>query len=208
MIGSTIAAQALALIVGMASVGYYAVYALTILAAILAARRGLLNAKSSFDLGSAAQLIRGIALVWSILVIGILTIPTANNQTALTAGGFFVLAALWYVFVLPRPAPARRGRRSRRGAERRRPAASSPRAASPPSRRGPRLARDPRRRPSSKTARPHRPRSGGHAGPDRSEEIDERHPDRAIPAARASRRPRRTTPVTTTSPGAIASSIG
>jgi amino acid transporter len=100
VIGSTIAAQALALIVGMASVGYYAVYALTILAAILAARRGLLNAKSSFDLGSAAQLIRGIALVWSILVIGILTIPTANNQTALTAGGFFVLAALWYVFVL------------------------------------------------------------------------------------------------------------
>jgi hypothetical protein len=84
----------------MASVGYYAVYALTILAAILAARRGLLSAKSSFDLGSAAQLIRGIALVWAILVIGILTIPTANNQTALTAGGFFGLAALWYVFVL------------------------------------------------------------------------------------------------------------
>jgi amino acid transporter len=100
VIGSTIAAQALSLIVGMASVGYYAVYALTILAAILAARRGLLSARSSFDLGSAAQLIRGVALVWAILVIGILTIPEANNQTALTAGGFFVLAALWYVFVL------------------------------------------------------------------------------------------------------------
>jgi amino acid transporter len=100
VIGSTIAAQALALIVGMASVGYYAVYALTILGAILAARRGLLAAKSSFDLGSAAQLIRGIAFVWAVLVIGILTIPTANNQTALTAGGFFFLAALWYVFVL------------------------------------------------------------------------------------------------------------
>jgi amino acid transporter len=79
VIGSTIAAQALALIVGMASVGYYAVYALTILAAILAARRGLLKAKSSFDLGPRAQLIRGIALVWAVLVIGILTIPTVRR---------------------------------------------------------------------------------------------------------------------------------
>jgi amino acid transporter len=100
VIGSTIATQALSLIVGMASVGYYAVYALTILAAILAARRGLLDAKSSFDLGSKAQLIRVIAFVWAIAVIGILTIPTANNQTALTAGAFFVLAALWYALVL------------------------------------------------------------------------------------------------------------
>jgi amino acid transporter len=100
IIGSTIAAQAMTLIVGMASVGYYAVYALTILAAIMAARRGLLKAKSSFDLGSRAQLIRGVALVWSILVIGVLTIPTANQQTALAAGAFFVIAALWYGLVL------------------------------------------------------------------------------------------------------------
>jgi amino acid transporter len=100
ILGSTIASQAMTLIVGMASVGYYAVYALTILAAMLAARRGLLAAKSSFDLGSQANLIRGIALVWSILVIGVLTIPTANQQTALMAGGFFVIAAVWYVAVL------------------------------------------------------------------------------------------------------------
>jgi amino acid transporter len=100
ILGSTIAAQAMTLIVGMASVGYYAVYALTILAAILAARRGLLKAKSSFDLGPRAQLIRSVALVWSILVIGVLTIPTANQQTALAAAGFFVLAAVWYVLVL------------------------------------------------------------------------------------------------------------
>lgn len=100
VIGSTIAAQAMSLIVGMASVGYYAVYALTILGAIIAARRGLLKAKSSFDLGSSAQLVRVIAFVWALLVIGILTIPTANNQTALMAGGFFVIAALWYALVL------------------------------------------------------------------------------------------------------------
>jgi amino acid transporter len=100
LVGSTIATQALPLIVGMASVGYYVVYALTIIAAILAARRGLLKAKSSFDLGPRANLIRWIALIWSILVIGVLTIPTANQQTALTAGIFFVIAAVWYVFVL------------------------------------------------------------------------------------------------------------
>ncbi|MEA2519967.1 MAG: hypothetical protein QOF49_2047 [Chloroflexota bacterium] len=100
LIGSTVATAALPLIVGMASVGYYAVYALTIIGAILAARRGLLKAKSSFDLGRRAQLIRGIALVWSILVIGVLTIPAANQQTALAAAAFFVIAAAWYVFVL------------------------------------------------------------------------------------------------------------
>ncbi|HET7029437.1 MAG TPA: amino acid permease [Candidatus Limnocylindrales bacterium] len=100
VIGSTIATQAMSLIVGMASVGYYAVYALTILGAILAARRGLLKARSSFDLGSWAVPIRWIALIWSLLVIAVLTIPTANQQTALMAGGFFVIAIVWYVAVL------------------------------------------------------------------------------------------------------------
>ena len=100
VIGSTIAAQAMTLIVGMASVGYYAVYALTILAAILAARRGLLRGKSSFDLGSWANPIRVIAFVWSLLVIAVLTIPAANQQTALAAGVFFLIAGAWYVLVL------------------------------------------------------------------------------------------------------------
>jgi len=100
VIGSTIAAQAMSLIVGMASVGYYAVYALTILGAIMAARRGLLKARSSFDLGRWATPVRWVAFIWSLAVIGVLTIPTANQQTALMAGGFFVIAALWYAFVL------------------------------------------------------------------------------------------------------------
>jgi amino acid transporter len=102
LIGSTIAAQAMSLIVGMASVGYYAVYALTILGAILAARRGLLTGRSSFDLGRWANPIRAIAFVWSLAVIAVLTIPEANQQTALMAGGFFVIAAVWYVAVLRR----------------------------------------------------------------------------------------------------------
>jgi amino acid transporter len=100
IIGSTIATQAMTLIVGMASVGYYAVYALTILGAILAARRGMLSGKSSFDLGSWAGPIRIIAFVWSLLVIAVLTIPEANQQTALMAAGFFVIAGAWYVLTL------------------------------------------------------------------------------------------------------------
>jgi amino acid transporter len=100
VIGSTIAAQAMSLIVGMASVGYYAVYALTILGAILAARRGALGSRSSFDLGSWAGPIRILAFIWSLLVIAVLTIPEANQQTALMAGGFFVIAIAWYLAVL------------------------------------------------------------------------------------------------------------
>jgi amino acid transporter len=102
VIGTFIAAQAMTLIVGMASVGYYAVYALTILAAILAATRGKLTAKSSYDLGSRANVIRWVAFIWSVLVILVLTIPGPNQQTALMAGVFFIIAAAWYVLVLRR----------------------------------------------------------------------------------------------------------
>src|SRR4051812_1802649 len=100
IVGTYIATQAMTLIVGMASVGYYVVYALTILAAIIAARRGALAARSAFDLGRRANVIRIVALVWSVLVIAVLTIPEANQQTALMAGVFFVIAAAWYVGAL------------------------------------------------------------------------------------------------------------
>lgn len=100
IVGTFFANQALVLIVGMAAVGYYVVYALTVLAAILAARRGALNARSAFDLGRWAGPIRITALVWSLIVIAVLTIPEANQQTALMAGVFFVIAAVWYFAVL------------------------------------------------------------------------------------------------------------
>jgi hypothetical protein len=35
-------------------------------------------------------------MVWSIFVVGVLTVPDVNHKTALMAGGFFVLAAVWY----------------------------------------------------------------------------------------------------------------
>jgi hypothetical protein len=55
---------------------------------------------SSFDLGRWATPIRWIAFVWTVLVVLELTIPTANQQTALMAGVFFVIAAVWYFAVL------------------------------------------------------------------------------------------------------------
>ena len=100
VIGTYFATQAMALIVGMASVGYYAVYALTIAAVIFTAAKGHLPGKSSFSLGRWSTPIRWIALIWSIFVVGELVIPSANHKTALMAGVFFVIAALWYFVVL------------------------------------------------------------------------------------------------------------
>jgi amino acid transporter len=100
VVGTYIATSTMALVVGMASVGYYAVYGLTILAAILSTRRGALSGTSTFSLGSWATPIRWIAFIWTVLVVVELTVPTANQQTALMAGVFFLIAAAWYVLVL------------------------------------------------------------------------------------------------------------
>jgi amino acid transporter len=94
--GTYIATEAMTLIVGMASVGYYAVYALTIAAVIWAARSGRLAGASTFDLGRAATPVRWAAMVWSVFVVGVLTVPEVNHKTALMAGGFFLIAAVWY----------------------------------------------------------------------------------------------------------------
>jgi len=99
-VGTFIASQTMALIVGMASVGYYAVYGLTIAAVIYASLNGRLPVQTSFSLGTWAGPIRVIALVWSILVVAELVIPTANRETAMMAGLFFIFAAVWYVTAL------------------------------------------------------------------------------------------------------------
>jgi hypothetical protein len=99
-IGTYIATEAMTLIVGMASVGYYTVYALTIAAVIWAARGGRLGAAGTFDLGRWAVPVRWAAMLWSIFVVGVLTVPDVNHKTALMAGGFFLVAAVWYALRL------------------------------------------------------------------------------------------------------------
>jgi amino acid transporter len=100
LIGSYGSAQAMALIVGMAALGYYAVYGLTVVAVLIASRRGTLPTRTSFDLGRYAVPVRVAALLWTIFVVGCLTVPELNHQTALMAGAFFVLAAIWYAAIL------------------------------------------------------------------------------------------------------------
>lgn len=100
LVGSYGSSQAMALIVGMAALGYYGVYGLTVIAVLIASRRGTLPTRTSFDLGNYAQPVRWAALLWTIFVVGCLTVPELNHQTALTAGVFFVLAGIWYGAVL------------------------------------------------------------------------------------------------------------
>ena len=100
LVGSYGSSQAMALIVGMAALGYYAVYGLTVIAVLIASRRGTLPTRTSFDLGNYSGPVRVAALLWTIFVVGCLTVPELNHQTALTAGAFFVLAGIWYVAVL------------------------------------------------------------------------------------------------------------
>ena len=99
-VGTYMSAFPMALIVGMAAVGYYAVYGLTVAAVIYAAMKDRLPVKTSFSLGKWAGPIRWVALIWSFLVVAELVIPEANQQTALMAGVFFVFAALWYAVSL------------------------------------------------------------------------------------------------------------
>jgi amino acid transporter len=100
LVGTYSSSQTMALIVGMAALGYYAVYGLTVVAVLVAAKKGSLPEKTSFDLGRFATPIRLAALVWTLFVVGCLTVPDLNHKTALMGGGFFVLAAVWYALVL------------------------------------------------------------------------------------------------------------
>jgi amino acid transporter len=100
LVGSYGSSQAMALIVGMAALGYYAVYGLTVAAVLIASRNGSLPTRTGFDLGRYAGPVRVAALLWTLFVIGCLTIPDLNHQTALMAAAFFVIAGVWYAAVL------------------------------------------------------------------------------------------------------------
>ncbi|GFG50429.1 hypothetical protein CQY20_24360 [Mycolicibacterium agri] len=100
LLGSYGSSEAMALIVGMAALGYYTVYGLTVIAVLIASRNGSLPKRTNFDLGRYAEVVRVAALLWTIFVVGCLTVPALNHQTALTAGVFFVLAGIWYMTIL------------------------------------------------------------------------------------------------------------
>jgi amino acid transporter len=95
--------NAMARIVGMAALGYYGVYALTILAVILAASGQRLpeaHGDDVFRLGGSAGLVRVLGLIWSLVVVAALIVPADNHASAQTAGIFLLVAVVWYVAYL------------------------------------------------------------------------------------------------------------
>ncbi len=68
-----------------------------------AARNELPKSFGKFSLGKWATPVALVALLWQIFVVGTLTLPAANHQTAWTALIFIALGAVWYlVWILPR----------------------------------------------------------------------------------------------------------
>lgn len=102
--------DAMSRIVGMAALGYYGVYALTILAVVRSESSGRLPVGESggFSLGRLAGPVRVVGLVWTVAVVCVLIFPSENHVTAETAGIFVVLSIVWYVVRLRREITARR----------------------------------------------------------------------------------------------------
>ena len=86
LVGTYGSSQAMALIVGMAALGYYAVYGLTVIAVIVASKRETLPTKTSFDLGRLSGPVRVTALVWCVLVVLCLTVPESEPSDRADGG--------------------------------------------------------------------------------------------------------------------------
>ena len=91
-------------IFGTASVGYNLVY--TLVAGIFLYKDWkdeLPRSFGNFTLGRWAKPVAVVALLWQLFVVGTLTLPAQNHQTAWTALLFIGLGAVWYlVWILPR----------------------------------------------------------------------------------------------------------
>ncbi|MFV0461670.1 MAG: APC family permease [Nostocoides sp.] len=97
--------DAMSRIVGMAAIGYYGVYGLTILAVILSKpsqETASIGHTGAFSLGRYGHAVRVIAVVWTAVVVAALVIPAENHATAQTAGVFIIIAVLWYLLRLRR----------------------------------------------------------------------------------------------------------
>jgi amino acid transporter len=97
--------DAMARIVGMAALGYYGVYGLTILAVVLAKSSGRLpvgSIEGGFSMGKFSGPVRTVGLLWTIVVVAVLIFPAENHVTAETAGIFLLVAVVWYAVRLRR----------------------------------------------------------------------------------------------------------
>ncbi|HAW10798.1 MAG TPA: hypothetical protein DCX12_07005 [Chloroflexi bacterium] len=102
-IGAFVLPTVLGYIVGTAAVGYNLTYAAIAAIFIYKVRTNSLPRQfGSFSLGRWAQPVAWIALIWQLILVGILTIPTINQPVGLTTVCILALAALWWLVVLRR----------------------------------------------------------------------------------------------------------
>jgi amino acid transporter len=91
-------------VVAITAICYYATYAFTLVAALVAGRRGTIPAPvaGGFDLGRWLKPIAIAGLVWSAVVIVDMTVPKVNNIAAEYFIGAEVLGLLWWLLYLRR----------------------------------------------------------------------------------------------------------
>jgi amino acid transporter len=91
-------------VVAIVAICYYATYALTLVAALFADRRGTMPApvQGGFDLGRWLRPIAIAGLVWSAVIIVDMTVPTVNNIAAEYFVGAELLGVLWWLLFLRR----------------------------------------------------------------------------------------------------------
>jgi hypothetical protein len=89
-------------IFAITAVMYYGTYLLTMIVAWLAKQRGTLGdaPPGHFDLGKALNPLTAIGVIWCLIVIAYMTIPSINHIAAEYAGAAIALGVLQWVFML------------------------------------------------------------------------------------------------------------
>jgi amino acid transporter len=89
-------------IFAITAVMYYGTYLMTMVVTWIAKRRGTLGPAPSgyFDLGGALIPLVAVGIVWCLIVVGYMTIPTVNHIAAEYSLGALALGALQWVFFL------------------------------------------------------------------------------------------------------------
>jgi amino acid transporter len=91
-------------IYAMVGLTYYLTYALTLIATVLALRKGLIPTAPAgvFDLGRWLWPMLAVGLGWCAVVIVVLTVPKVNNQTAVTVVIAISVGFIWWLLALRR----------------------------------------------------------------------------------------------------------
>jgi amino acid transporter len=89
-------------IFAIVGLGYYLTYLLTMVAALVAKRLGRIPEAPPgvFDLGRWLVPIAVVGVLWTLVVIVVLTVPSVNNTTAYYTAGAVAIGAVWWLVAL------------------------------------------------------------------------------------------------------------